>query len=684
MRTAPQCCALLVWLLAPRPLTAENRTATPEASTSVPYPGPRPGRADVRLTPTLLTMSNAALAMTWSVGPQGLRPIEVRDLGHGDRLIFTGELFEFTAGDGTRYPASGLTADPPPRLRTTTAHPHAARLAARRRAQQIELGFHSADGRFRARWRALIPDDANYVRQELDLAAVRKPETVAQITWAQESWPGARTAGRVAGSPVVVDDFFLGVEDPNAENRAEDETQCRWASEADLRPGQTLRTSFVLGVAPPGQRRRGFLHYLELERAHPYRPFPHYNSWYDLSWEPFALNEANCLATVRLLGERFIQPYGVKLDAVVFDDGWDDPRTLWQFHQGFPRGFTAVAALARRYGTHLGVWLSPFGGYGEPRSQRLKFGQAAGYEINRAGFSLAGPRYYAAFKRACATMIDRYGVNYFKFDGIAAGMYANGAGAEYLRDTEAMRRLMGELRQADPDLFLNLTTGSWPSPFWLRYADSVWRQGDDMGLAGKGSRQQQWLTYRDQETFRNIVGKGPLYPLNALMTQGVAYSRHGPAGDPSFTSDGFRDDVWAFFGSGTCLQELYLQPDRLAPRDWAVLAEAARWSRARAAILADTHWIGGDPGNLEPYGFAAWRSGQGTLMLRNPDEQPHEFPLEVGAAFELPVGAARRFRLQSPMGEGSPAPPSHVEAGTPLRILLSPFQVVVLDAAAEG
>ena len=108
-------------------------------------------------------------------------------------------------------------------------------------------------------------------------------------------------------------------------------------------------------------------------------------------------------------------------------------------------------------------------------------------------------------------MIRSYGVNHFKFDGIAAGMYASG-GADYLRDTMAMRQLMLELRQARPDLYINLTTGSWPSPFWLRYTDSVWRQGDDMGHAGKGPLQQQWLTYRDQEVYRNIVGKRPLFP----------------------------------------------------------------------------------------------------------------------------------------------------------------------------
>jgi hypothetical protein len=258
-------------------------------------------------------------------------------------------------------------------------------------------------------------------------------------------------------------------------------------------------------------------------------------------------------------------------------------------------------------------------------------------------------------------------------------MAANG-GAQYVLDTEAMRRLMLELRQEDPNLYINLTTGSWPSPFWLRYADSVWRQGGDMGNAGPGTRQQQWLTYRDQEVYRNIVRKGPLYPLNSLMTQGVAYSRQGSAGDPTFNAAGFKDDVHAFFGSGTGLQELYIQPGKLTPEDWSVLAEAAKWSRANTDVLVDTHWIGGDPGKLEVYGYASWSTRKGIVMLRNPDVQPHEFALDVAAAFELPLGGQREYLLKSPWAEDASRPALRAEAGKPLQITLRPFEIIVLDA----
>jgi hypothetical protein len=525
-----------------------------------------------------------------------------------------------------------------------------------------------------------MTDGANYLRMEMDVTSTAEDCVIQEIAWMDLTIPGARVIGRTDGSPVVADNFFFGCEDPHALAAVEPRLLFRLQRNAPLRKGEELTLSIVAGVAPQGQMRRAFLSYLERERAHPYRPYLHYNSWYDISWSGRLFDEAESADAIRLFGERFIKPRGIVMDGMVLDDGWDDPKTLWQFHRGFPNGFTPLMAPCKEYHTQLGVWLSPFGGYAERKKQRLQFGREQGYEINPTGFSLAGPKYYAAFKAACVGMIRKYGVNHFKFDGIASGSRANGAAA-YVLDTEAMQRLMLELRQEDTNLYINLTTGSWPSPFWLRFADSVWRQGGDMGHAGKGSKQMQWLTYRDQETYRNIVRKGPLYPLNSLMTQGVAYSRRGMAGDPTFNSAGFKGDVRAFFGSGTGLQELYIQPGRLTAEDWRVLAEAAKWSRANADVLVDTHWIGGDPSKLEVYGYASWTPRKGIVMLRNPDDQPHEFALELGTAFELPAGAATKFLLKSPWSEEAKEPALHAAPGRSLRLTLKPFAVVVLDAA---
>jgi len=626
-------------------------------------------------------VSNAALSISWKWTLRGLRARCVLADQSKQKCESSGEVFQIVLTDGRCYPASTLVTEGSPQVSELATDPKAARLADRISCRQVALPMSTSDGLLRVLWRAIAHDDSNYLREEIELVAAKEDVGIREIVWMDERLPGAIAAGSVDGSPIIMGSLFLGSDDPMATNiiTANSKASCHLNRRTTLHRGEKLTQGFIVGVAPEGQMRRAFLYYLEHERAHPYRPFLHYNSWYDIAWQPFALNEANCLEAIRLLGDRFIKPYGVVLDAVVFDDGWDDPKTLWKFHHGFPRRFTPLAALCKEYHTSLGVWLSPFGGYGKSKDQRLTFGREQGYEINAAGFSLAGPRYYAAFKQSCVGMIRNYGVKHFKFDGIATGTYAIG-GADYILDTEAMRRMMIELRQEDPGLYINLTTGSWPSPFWLRYADSLWRQGADMGRAGKGSKQQQWLTYRDQETYHNVVRKAPLFPSNSLMTQGVAYSRQGNAGDPTFDSAGFRDDVRAFFGSGTSLQELYIQPGKLTTEDWRVLAEAAKWSRANADVLVDTHWIGGDPSKQEVYGYASWSPRKGILMLRNPDDRQCEFSLDVGSAFELPSKATARFTLRSPWTEDRGKPALSAEAGRVLRMTFKPFEVVVLDA----
>ena len=55
---------------------------------------------------------------------------------------------------------------------------------------------------------------------------------------------------------------------------------------------------------------------------------------------------------------------GAVLDSFLWDDGWDDTSTMWEFDtERFPRGFEAVATEAKKYGAGTGVWLSPWGGY---------------------------------------------------------------------------------------------------------------------------------------------------------------------------------------------------------------------------------------------------------------------------------------------------------------------------------
>ena len=97
--------------------------------------------------------------------------------------------------------------------------------------------------------------------------------------------------------------------------------------ELALRAGQTVTYSSVIGVSPPGQMRRGFLNYIERERARPYSPFLTYNSWYDIGFNN-SYDEAAALDVIHSFGEELVEKRNVKVDLFLFDDGWDDPHTL--------------------------------------------------------------------------------------------------------------------------------------------------------------------------------------------------------------------------------------------------------------------------------------------------------------------------------------------------------------------
>jgi hypothetical protein len=276
-------------------------------------------------------------------------------------------------------------------------------------------------------------------------------------------------------------------------------------------------------------------------------------------------------------------------------------------------------------------------------------------------------------------MVSKYGVNQFKFDGTGNVDQVVNRSA-FSSDFDAAIHLIGDLRQLKPDIYINLTTGTWPSPFWLFYADSIWRGGGDTEFAGVGSDRERWITYRDEDTYDEIVKAGRLYPLNSLMLHGIVFAQKAPHLSTDLGGD-FANEVHSFFGTGTELQEMYITPSLLTDADWDVLAEAAKWSRRNAATLVDTHWVGGDPRWLQVYGWAAWSPQKTILTLRNPSSRAQDFDLDIARAFELPAGSALRFLAHSPWSADASQPAIMLEVDKPHTFHLAPFQVLTLEAA---
>jgi hypothetical protein len=274
-------------------------------------------------------------------------------------------------------------------------------------------------------------------------------------------------------------------------------------------------------------------------------------------------------------------------------------------------------------------------------------------------------------------MVRKYGINQFKFDGTGNVDHVV-PGSHFDSDFSAMIHLIGELRHEKPDIYINFTTGTYASPFWLLYADSTWRGGEDDSLAGVGSNRERWITYRDAETYTRVVLRGPLYPLNSLMLHGIIYAQYDERlnSDPG---DDFAQEVHSYFGSGTQLQELYITPSLLTEKNWDTLAEAARWARENASVLKDTHWVGGDPRWLQVYGWASWSPEKAILVLRNPSNQVGVINIDLAKVLELPLDAPTSYTAKSPWKADSNKASVTLGAHTPQKFLLAPFEVLTLD-----
>jgi hypothetical protein len=642
------------------------------------YPGPAPGEAKASVQSDALMLGNAVIECRWSVAGGHLRPVSITNKQSGAVLTLReSECFRLLLAGGQTWKASDLKIVRGPDNESLAPDAKSSRLGARSGGRHIRVVLATPDEDLLIKWRVELRDASNYIRQYVSVAPKKTDVTLQEVVLVQLEASQAKPAGILDGSPVTAGDIFLAFEHPLAKVQMLDSgLRCSLPQSAPLKAGSEQVYSSVLGVVPAGQLRRAFLYYVERERAQPYRPFLHYNSWYDLGYGLGKILEPDTLKVIDLFGKELIERRKVVMDSFVPDDGWDDPASLWRFHEGFPKGFSNLQQAAERYHAGVGAWLSPWGGYGKAKEERMKYGLKEGFETNKNGLSMAGPKYYGRFRDACLGMVRDYNLNYFKFDGISSGGVPTGAPAAFAADVEALLRLIGDLRQAKPDLFINVTTGTWSSPYWLWYADSTWRSGKDWGTCGWGSQRQQQVTYRDAQTYQNVVRRAPLYPINSLMTQGVMFANHGLPKD----TDRLVEDIRDFFASGTNCQELYLTPSLLEGKTWDALAEAAIWSRNNADVLVDTHWIGGDPAKGEVYGWASWSKRKGILAFRNPKDASGKIAIDIGKTFELPPGAAQRYSLKSPWKDDATTPTLTLSAGEEHTFELKPFEVFVFDA----
>ena len=239
-------------------------------------------------------LENKFVSWNWTFTNGRLRPATMHDRLNDASIAVGAECFRIELGDGTILNSSDFNPIESPTIEPLSPEPDSPTSARHEAGHQLVAKFSLPEKHLSAEWRVILRDGSPYIREELTLRAVGKDVLVKEIVLFDGKVPGAKTDGTVDGSPVVAGNFFFGYEHPMARNTvAPDSTvHCSFVRNAVLKTGESLAQSCVIGVVPDGQLRRGFLGYVERERAHPYRPFLHYNSWFDIAWDKQKYDEA--------------------------------------------------------------------------------------------------------------------------------------------------------------------------------------------------------------------------------------------------------------------------------------------------------------------------------------------------------------------------------------------------------
>lgn len=650
-------------------------------ATSVIFGNHAPGVANQVQNGDVITLSNQTFSCSWSFAGGKLQPLSFTETA-------TSVTSDFSKSSAFRVGVAGVDGLPAasgfvptnlssgdfllvgqPKVKRVVANLSAVKSVERFAGWMIEATLKHAVSGTCIRWSAELRDGSHYLRQSLRITGEKGSLTAIQGLDLPVS--GAKNMGSAtAGNPAATESLFMGMEQPMAQNDFSHGMAAGLKCQLPIEKNVIYELSSVIGCYPKGQLRRAFLLYLERERAAPYRQFLHYNGWFDFDRN---VSEKGTIDTIKAYQDELMGKRGVPVKAFVIDDGWDDwDSGFWAINRKkFPNGFKDVGRELDRVNSRFGIWLSPLAGY-DHANQRIALAAKDG--LTRDGsqsLDLSYPPYYQWFLDKTTHLIKDDKVAYFKFDKAGSGVNPH-----FL----SLLRICHELRKVDPRVVINITVGTWPSPFWLNHIDCTWRDGNDMGYEGPGHEREQWITYRDAQTWRGVVSKGPLYPLNSIMNHGVCLS-DGHMFPKKALKGGtdMRHEVRTFFGSGTLMQELYVKPSITPQESWDQIAEAAKWSAAHADVLVDSHWIGGNPsGGKAVYGWAAWSPRMGVITLRNPSDSEMNYALDIKDAFELPAAAVQSYRVKSAYGD-TESPMTKAVAGQPITLTLKPFEVIVLE-----
>jgi hypothetical protein len=534
-------------------------------------------------------------------------------------------------------------------------------------AKQLILAFKGTNTPLEVRVIYQLGEGQFYARKKLELRMAKLGGYTGK-PYLRRMWPvfaHLKTNGSIVkaggfGQPVAMNlkngsqtGAFWGMEFPTAQNSLKKQDNSLWLKAGDYYGQQIGKDWFssdwvVIGLTPQNVIRQWFMKYVAAIEAKPVRPYVLYNSWYDLRHpeivhrKKYVMNQRNTLRVIKGLQEQLTKKRGVALDAFVLDDGWDTYKSPWKIStKRFPHGFKPLLRQLHKTNTALGIWIGPIGGYSN-RNVRVDWMKKHGYEtaVNDE-LDLAGKKYHHLLKKRVTDFTKNRGVAYYKWDGIqfSANNPANGHPVGIYSRRAIMDSVIS-LGQAvwdvNPHAFLNITSGTWLSPWWVKYANTIWMQGGDYGYSRVPSisRRDRAMTYRDFGLYSDYKIKDSWFPIANLMTHGIIKGDLQKLGAKE-PLDKFANNAALYFARGIAMWELYVSPDLLTNAQWNVIAQDIKWAKNRFDILKHTVMIGENPAKGESYGYAHFKGDRGIIAMRNPTINPQKLKVTINLRLGL-------------------------------------------------
>jgi len=576
-------------------------------------------------------------------------------------------------------------------------------------SKELNLFFKGLNSSLELRITYRLEQDAFYIKRKIEVRDSRSGRHFLRWIWPCRGF----VLGNVTvlksggfGQPLALQykqgGAFFGLEYPTSENSLKPLEKGKTILHCGQELGERIGSSWiesewvVEGLSPNPHVKLWFWKYLDQIRVLPLKPFLLYNSWYDVRAPEIVkspahvMNDKNLLRIIESFKKEMVEKHGLKLDAFVLDDGWDVYKSDWVLSKSqFPRGLAPVSDALKEIGTNLGMWFGPIGGYSN-RTWRVEWMRDHGYEVipgyeaARDQLCLAGKRYHQLFKKRVLDLIRNHSVGYYKWDGIQfscsepdhghpVGIYSRRAVMESVID------LCQSVRAENQNIFLNVTSGTWLSPWWVKYANTIWMQGSDYGYANVPSisRRDGAITYRDYVLFEDYGKNDFWFPIANLMTHGIIKGNLQKLGGEAEPLDKFTDNALLYFARGVSMWELYVSPDLLTDGEWNALGESIRWARDRFEVLRSTEMIGGDPGESLAYGYVHFAGNCGIIAARNPSIEPQTLKVSLSPSLGLdPRASSLVVERVYPMRRISP---KLYRAGLKLEIPLQGYETALYE-----